>query len=477
MGSRKMLVVWVLVLTAVGSDCVPLQAGRTLHTVSRDVADPPSHQLMDFRRRNHVHSCRICPFIPGARVMCVHYQQECDVHEDRCFRSLGVQSNFHGFSYTKIDYDGREAWARTETTVRSCAQGSHGDGSVTYHPMLTHTPSVETTTTPMKLAFQTVQPPSNTAHSVHAALMSNMGVNTHEGVLIITVDGIDHVACADGWTEENSRVVCKTIGSPQGYVASHRAVQDYGIPVLSEQVTCNGLELDLSMCPRHRQTHCPNNRIIQVTCTVTAPLYVSLVSNTGARTHEGILIITTGSKDHVTCANGWTEENSRVVCKTIGAPQGHITSHHAFQNYGIPVFNEQIACNGWERDLSKCPRHRDYTQTQCLNNYVIYVTCSVPASTVLPPSTTQTSTTTPTTTTPATTSTTPTTTITTTTTPTTTSTTPTTTTTTTQTTTSTTTRTTPTTSSPTTTGHWINFGGGKVNSTSAAPQSGWVPFG
>ncbi|XP_060075682.1 uncharacterized protein LOC132555348 [Ylistrum balloti] len=233
--------------------------------------------------------------------------------------------------------------------------------------------------------FPTPQGLANTIlNLMHVTLMSNSGPNSHDGILLINTNGIDHVVCADRWTNENSRVVCRTIGTTQGYVATHREVQDFGVPVLNAQIICSGQEVDLSICPRYRHTTCLNDHIIHVTCSPSDLMHVTLMSNSGPNSHDGILLINTNGIDHVVCADRWTNENSRVVCRTIGTTQGYVATHREVQDFGVPVLNAQIICSGQEVDLSICPRYR---HTTCLNDHIIHVTCSPSAST---PTTTKT---------------------------------------------------------------------------------------
>ncbi|XP_069113139.1 scavenger receptor cysteine-rich domain-containing protein DMBT1-like isoform X2 [Argopecten irradians] len=370
--------------------------------LSSDSASPFPQSLPE--NRHHTISCEICPYIAHAKVMCVNIHSECDRHEDRCFPSLGSQLVKFGYAYSKIDYDGQVAWARTDTTITNCTNG-YTDGQHHHTHHVTAAPYVQMTST-TSVVTSSNKPSPITTQDVHVALMAANGVNVHDGVMVITSGGIVYTACTDDWTNENSDVVCRSIGTPAGYTATYKGVPDFGVPVLQAHISCNGHETNLSKCAINvKQVTCTNNEVIHVTCSPPAPPPVDafLLSHSGKQ-NEGLLIIKSEGKGHLVCMDGWTEEATQVVCRTIGAPTGSIGSFTVEQNGALPVIGEQFLCTGQERNITLCPRR----QVQCHHNHVIHISCLDPATPAATQPTSTVSTTTFPTPTPTTTTTTPT---------------------------------------------------------------------
>ncbi|XP_042674629.1 lysyl oxidase homolog 4 [Centrocercus urophasianus] len=240
-----------------------------------------------------------------------------------------------------------------------------------------------------------------------------------EGAVEVKHNGRWRQVCDAGWTQNNSRVVCGTLGFPREKhvnTSFYRKLWNMklkdpnsSLRNLSQKssfwvhrVQCQGTESHLSRCPTQlappalSQHACPRGMHAIVSC-VPGPAFqqgknrgkkpprkVSLGKGlpvrlrAGAHAGEGRVEVLRHGQWGTVCGRRWDLAAASVVCRQLGYGTAREALLGAQMGQGLgPIHMSEVRCIGHERSLAEC-RFQDGEQSGCRHDDDAAVRCHVP---------------------------------------------------------------------------------------------------
>ncbi|KAM7142967.1 neurotrypsin isoform 2-T2 [Molossus nigricans] len=202
------------------------------------------------------------------------------------------------------------------------------------------------------------------------------GSSGHEGRVELRRAGQWGTVCDDQWDDADAEVVCRQLGLSGVARAWTQAHFGEGSgPVLLDEVRCTGNELSLEQCPKSAwgEHNCGHREDAGVSCT---PLTDGVLRLAGGKdSHEGRLEVYYRGQWGTVCGDGWTELNTRVVCRQLGLKSGRQASATHFEGSAGPAWLGHVRCSGRETSLLQCARPR-WDSQDCSHPEGVGVTCS-----------------------------------------------------------------------------------------------------
>ncbi|XP_072112918.1 lysyl oxidase homolog 3B-like isoform X7 [Mobula birostris] len=216
-----------------------------------------------------------------------------------------------------------------------------------------------------------------------------------EGVVEVKFRGRWEQVCDNGWTQNNSRVICGMMGFP----GQRRLNRNFYRMVLRHQqshfrvhsVQCAGTENHLALCPLvlakgNTSAPCAGGMPAAVSCSSGAfsssrrrrEPQRSVRLKAGARAGEGRIEVLRAGEWGTVCDDRWDLLSASVVCRQLGfgSAQEALTGARMGQGMG-PIYLNEVKCTGFEKSIWDCPAN-NISQDNCKHSEDAAVRCNVP---------------------------------------------------------------------------------------------------
>ncbi|KYO43848.1 pyridine nucleotide-disulfide oxidoreductase domain-containing protein 2 [Alligator mississippiensis] len=222
------------------------------------------------------------------------------------------------------------------------------------------------------------------------------GTGGREGRLELRYQGTWGTVCDDDFDIHAAAVACRELGFEGAETWSHSATYGRGEgPVWLDNVRCSGTESSLAQCSSNGWgvSDCQHSEDVGVVCSgpllPRAPSLASGARLQGSRLEvrikpvlawaklsvpvtEGVVEVKYEGRWRQVCDAGWTRNNSRVVCGTLGFPhEGHLDTSFYRKLWNLKLKDplsslktlsqkntfwiHRFGCLGTEPHLSQCP--------------------------------------------------------------------------------------------------------------------------
>ncbi|XP_053407717.1 deleted in malignant brain tumors 1 protein-like isoform X2 [Mercenaria mercenaria] len=204
------------------------------------------------------------------------------------------------------------------------------------------------------------------------------GPHAFEGRLEVYNDGQWGTVCDDGFDNDAAKVVCRMLNfSGDVNLAEKYSAAHYGrgsLPILLDDVSCNGSELSITECSHNAWSlhNCNHGEDVGVACRSPS---VRLVD--GPHRHEGRLEIYHNGEWGVVCNDSINDNAASVVCRMLNFPGDMNLAQKYSAHYGegsLPILPVDVSCNGSELRITDCSQkalgsyscsHREYVGVAC----------------------------------------------------------------------------------------------------------------
>ncbi|XP_044518619.1 lysyl oxidase homolog 4 [Gracilinanus agilis] len=236
---------------------------------------------------------------------------------------------------------------------------------------------------------------------------------TLEGAVEVRFDGHWRQVCDQGWTMNNSRVVCGMLGFPSEVpINTHFYRKLWNMKMKDpksrlrsltkknsfwiHRVSCLGTEAHLGQCQLQvspakgkLRPACPAGIHAVVSC-VAGPRFrhpkgkprrkeeTPVRLRAGAQVGEGRVEVLMHGQWGTVCDHGWNLISASVLCRQLGYGSAREALFGAQLGQGLgPLHLSQVRCSGYERALGDCPAHEG-AQSGCQHDHDAAVRCHVP---------------------------------------------------------------------------------------------------
>ncbi|XP_036625448.1 lysyl oxidase homolog 4 isoform X1 [Trichosurus vulpecula] len=234
-----------------------------------------------------------------------------------------------------------------------------------------------------------------------------------EGAVEVRYDGHWRQVCDEGWTMNNSRVVCGMLGFPSEVpVNTHFYRKLWNMKMKDpksrlrnltkknsfwiHRVNCLGTEPHMAKCqmqvspPKGKlRPACPTGMHAVVSC-VAGPRFrhpkgkprrkeeAQVRLRAGAQVGEGRVEVLMNGQWGTVCDHKWNLISASVLCRQLGYGSAREALFGAQLGQGLgPIHLREVQCSGYERVLSDCPAH-DAAQSGCRHENDAAVRCNIP---------------------------------------------------------------------------------------------------
>ena len=196
--------------------------------------------------------------------------------------------------------------------------------------------------------------------------------------------------CDDAWTEADTTVVCRQLGCEE---ASARTVQAFGggadrFPIWLDNVECDGSEDGLSRCVHlgWGQHNCGHDEDVGVCCQGCPDGVVNLpplapMHLADCRDGCGRVEVQNAGEWGSVCDDGWSDSNTRVVCRALGCDEAGGRAVIGGAGYGAAfgggegqIWMDGVQCSGQESALSACA-FEGWGSHNCIHDEDVGVCC------------------------------------------------------------------------------------------------------
>ncbi|XP_055954812.1 CD5 antigen-like, partial [Patella vulgata] len=177
--------------------------------------------------------------------------------------------------------------------------------------------------------------------------------------------------CDDGWSPEEMRVVCSSLGYNP---TTTKAFFGNGTGrIWLDDIVCTGMEPSIAECQHSKWGvhNCGHHEDAAVVC---KPVEYRLVGGSGP--HEGRVEVFFNNEWGTICDNMWSTIDAEVVCNGRGFSRiGAEPKMGAFFGQGQgPIWLSDVACEGGEASISECT-HSGWRRHNCTHANHASVIC------------------------------------------------------------------------------------------------------
>uniref|UniRef100_A0A8C6TYL7 Neurotrypsin n=1 Tax=Neogobius melanostomus TaxID=47308 RepID=A0A8C6TYL7_9GOBI len=195
------------------------------------------------------------------------------------------------------------------------------------------------------------------------------GHSASEGTVQVFHAGQWGSICDDQWDDSDAEVVCRQLGNGQTEFMWVAFGKGSG-PVWLDEVKCTGNELTLEQCPKSAwgEHNCLHLEDAGVSCTPPTDGAVRLAG--GAGSYEGRLEVFYRGQWGTVCDDGWTDSNTRVVCRQLG-----YSTAPRFGTGSGPILLDGVSCTGKEPSLFLCNKQK-WLRHDCTHHEDVNIVCN-----------------------------------------------------------------------------------------------------
>ncbi|CAH2322997.1 lysyl oxidase homolog 4 [Pelobates cultripes] len=236
-----------------------------------------------------------------------------------------------------------------------------------------------------------------------------------EGIIEVKHHGRWRQVCDQGWTLNNSRVVCGMLGFPgevQPNIKFYRKLWNLKmkqpksrVKMLSQKkmywihkVTCSGKEPHLAYCdvmvsPKTLKPACKNGMHAVVKCLTSTQLTKPNGKNSkkvpkmtepvvrlraGPHAGEGRVEVLRNGKWGTICDDKWNLISASVLCRELGYGSAKEAIFGAQLGQGLgPIHMNEVLCTGWEKSITNC-KFKEASVAGCQHEEDAAVKCNIP---------------------------------------------------------------------------------------------------
>nr|XP_022333493.1 deleted in malignant brain tumors 1 protein-like [Crassostrea virginica] len=208
------------------------------------------------------------------------------------------------------------------------------------------------------------------------------GSHPLEGRVEVRVQGQWRTVCDEGWDDLDATTVCRMLtdfpidGNVTG-TAYKTAFFGKGTGrVAMSRVDCSGSEVSLFSCPADMTggVNCDHARDAGVSCSVNNR---AVLVGTSQSPSTGTVGLIQGDRWYSACDQGWSAEDARVVCRSMGLWSSSPTIYKDawFGQSNGTSLNIEPDCKGSEVDLAFCPLNKEWGNETCSHSDDAGVAC------------------------------------------------------------------------------------------------------
>jgi len=207
------------------------------------------------------------------------------------------------------------------------------------------------------------------------------------GMLEMFVSGEWISVCSTSWTHTNTDVACRELGFPAGLSKYTMNEVMYSAPrrTMLVNATCVGNESRIVDCPHDRffivDFGCDRQRHVFLRCLCDHCNDYHAKDNLrladGSSTYGRLEVFSPKHRWGGVCDNGWSDNNTRVICRELGFLDG--TGTYDSDDAAIPTIPmvlDTVTCDGNENSLFDCSFHTMSTNDNCSLAVNVMCQCS-----------------------------------------------------------------------------------------------------
>ncbi|XP_070560707.1 scavenger receptor cysteine-rich domain-containing protein DMBT1-like isoform X2 [Ptychodera flava] len=206
------------------------------------------------------------------------------------------------------------------------------------------------------------------------------GTSKYEGRVEVFYSNRWGTVCDDSFEDVDAAVVCRELGYRGGIPYQAARFGEGTGQIWLDDVACTGDESHLSNCGNAGWgTHnCGHNEDVGVACKGLTPeegVEIRLVG--GANQYEGRVEVFYSNQWGTVCNGGFDDVDATVVCGQLGYGVGSVITSSDFGEGSGPIWLNDVACTGSEKDLSICG-NSGWSIYNCDHSQDVGVVCQGP---------------------------------------------------------------------------------------------------
>ncbi|ESO92591.1 hypothetical protein LOTGIDRAFT_216664 [Lottia gigantea] len=183
-----------------------------------------------------------------------------------------------------------------------------------------------------------------------------VGSGPRSGRVQISFNGQTGTICDNSWSNNDARVVCKTMGFVDGIAFKGSYYGRGSGAIFLDRLYCNGREGTIFGCPNRGWTiadrSCTDHsKDASVVC-YNEEVSISLIN--GPTGNQGIVQITIDGRPGTLCGSTFSSTSAKVLCKQMGYLDGTAQSRSLYGNTTGFSYMYQPSCDGTESKIWNC---------------------------------------------------------------------------------------------------------------------------
>ncbi|CAD5124263.1 DgyrCDS12557 [Dimorphilus gyrociliatus] len=179
------------------------------------------------------------------------------------------------------------------------------------------------------------------------------------GKVKVKIAGVEGRLCADGWTDEDAKVVCRSLGFNGGQAYQHNEESNvfyspFNGPYWSNKFNCNGNEKRIGDCKHIGWGNiktCKSKHAAGVICYRNHGVYFRIGKGNSSR---GTIQVAVDGVWGTLCDDLWGANDAKVMCRMMGYADGRPLYNSHFGPGSGPIYANGFRCNGNETSLLRC---------------------------------------------------------------------------------------------------------------------------
>lgn len=204
----------------------------------------------------------------------------------------------------------------------------------------------------------------------------------------IFFDGQWGTVCDDNFDVQDAIVFCRSLGCVGGNVISSATTEDGTLPILADDLSCTGIEINVLDCSGMWGAHnCDHTEDVGVSCS--CPGESQLSAQTTSSQLSSIVVPTVrfgtdGIRAEVYYQNQWGTicddyfdlGDAMVFCRSLGCIGGTVVPCTETVDGTLPILLDDLSCIGSEANILECSGM--WGSHNCNHREDVGVSCSCP---------------------------------------------------------------------------------------------------